>query len=237
MTPTPEMLLARLEAIGRALEVTGHGLALIGLGSVGVELARLDEFLDLDFFAIAEPGHKAALLADLGWLAAAGPIAYAFQNTADGYKLLFEDDVFCEFAIFEPAELAGIPFAPGRVVWKQPHVGEQIGQPARAARESPAPASAAWLVGEALTNLYVGLGRYLRGERLAAARSIEQHAVDRVLELAGLHRDGRPGPGRPVRARTALSSSASPAWPGSSASSCAGLQAAAPRRQPRSWAF
>lgn len=194
--PTPEMLLARLEAIGRALEATGHGLALIGLGSVGVELARLDEFSDLDFFAIAEPGHKAALLADLGWLAAAGPIAYAFQNTADGYKLLFEDDVFCEFAIFEPAELAGIPFAPGRVVWKQPHVGEQIGQPARAARER-APASAAWLVGEALTNLYVGLGRYLRGERLAAARLIQQHAVDRVLELAGMIETAGPAPADP----------------------------------------
>ena len=120
--PSPEQLLARLEAIGRALEVTGHGLALIGLGSVGVELDRLDAFSDLDFFAIVEPGHKGALMADLSWLAAAGPMAYAFQNTADGYKLLFDDDIFCEFAIFEPAELAGIPFAPGRVVWRQPHV-------------------------------------------------------------------------------------------------------------------
>ena len=118
--PTPEMLLARLEAIGRALEATGHGLALIGLGSVGVELARLDEFSDLDFFAIAEPGHKAALLADLGWLAAAGPIAYAFQNTADGYKLLFEDDVFCEFAIFELVlNLALLGYLFGPALWRR----------------------------------------------------------------------------------------------------------------------
>lgn len=194
--PAPKLLLARLEAIGRALEATGHGLALIGLGSVGTELARLDEFSDLDFFAIVEPGHKAALLADLGWLAAAGPVAYAFQNTADGYKLLFEDDVFCEFAIFEPDELASIPFAPGRVIWRQPHVDERIGQPANAPRER-APASAAWLVGEALTNLYVGLGRYRRGERLAAARLIQQHAVDRVLELASLIEAPDPAPADP----------------------------------------
>ena len=194
--PSPEQLLARLEAIGRALEVTGHGLALIGLGSVGVELDRLDAFSDLDFFAIVEPGHKGALMADLSWLAAAGPMAYAFQNTADGYKLLFDDDIFCEFAIFEPAELAGIPFAPGRVVWRQPHVDEQIAQPVHVAGPR-APASAEWLVGEALTNLYVGLGRYRRGERLAASRLIQQHAVDRVLELAGMIETPGPAPADP----------------------------------------
>jgi lincosamide nucleotidyltransferase len=38
-------------------------------------------------------------------------------------------------------------------------------------------------VGEALTCLYVGLGRELRGERLTAHRYIQNHAVDRVLEL------------------------------------------------------
>ena len=40
----------------------------------------------------------------LDWLAAAA--AYAFQNTADGYKVLYEDGIFCEYAVFEPRELA-----------------------------------------------------------------------------------------------------------------------------------
>jgi hypothetical protein len=40
------------------------------------------------------------------------------------------------------------------------------------------------LLGEALTNLYVGLGRYHRGERLTAMRFIQVYAVDRILELA-----------------------------------------------------
>jgi len=39
-------------------------------------------------------------------------------------------------------------------------------------------------LGEALTNLYVGLGRYARGEKLSAARFIQQYAVDHILELA-----------------------------------------------------
>ena len=44
-------LLKRLDDIGQSLERSGHALALIGLGSVGVELDRLDSYSDLDFFA------------------------------------------------------------------------------------------------------------------------------------------------------------------------------------------
>jgi hypothetical protein len=50
-----QTLLARLDAIARSLEASGHAEALIGLGSVGLELDRLDEYSDLDFFAIVNP--------------------------------------------------------------------------------------------------------------------------------------------------------------------------------------
>jgi hypothetical protein len=45
---------------------------------------------------------------------------------------------------------------------------------------------AAFQVDEALTNLYVGLGRDARGERLSAARLIQVHAVDRLLDFLEL---------------------------------------------------
>jgi hypothetical protein len=41
------------------------------------------------------------------------------QNTADGHKALMDDDVYCEFAVFEPQEVDRIPFAPGRWVWRR----------------------------------------------------------------------------------------------------------------------
>jgi hypothetical protein len=43
-----------------------------------------------------------------------------------------------------------------------------------------------WIVGEALSCLYVGLQRWHRGERLAAARMVQGHAVDRLIELDAL---------------------------------------------------
>ena len=110
-------------------------------------------------------------------------MTYAFMNTVDGYKLLYADGVFCEFAVFEEAELAHIPFAPGRVVWKADGVDEAIAVPIYRSGERERP-STSYLLGEALTNLYVGLLREQRGERLSALRFIQGHAVDRIVELA-----------------------------------------------------
>lgn len=177
-----QLLLRRLDDIGAALERSGHALALIGLGSVGVELDRLDRYSDLDFFVIVEPGYKRRYLDSLEWLSDVHPIAYRFLNTEDGYKLLFADGVFCEFAVFEPEELGQIPFAPGRTVWKRAEVPEGISQPVPAPA-SPSRRSQEWLLGEALTNLYVGLLRDKRGERLSATRFIQGYTVDRLVEL------------------------------------------------------
>lgn len=177
-----EVLLRRLDEIGQSLAQSEGALALLGLGSVGQELGRLDAYSDLDFFVIVQDGYKARFIAELEWLGRIQPVAYAFQNTVDGHKLLFADGIFCEFAVFEPDELAQIPFANGRIVWQ---AAEFDGDwPERHTPEPSPPRSTEWLLGEALTNLYVGLGRFRRGEKLSAARFIQGHAVDRVVELA-----------------------------------------------------
>ncbi len=54
----PERLLERLQALGNTIADSGQGLALIGLGSVGIEVQRLDAWSDLDFFVIARPGSR-----------------------------------------------------------------------------------------------------------------------------------------------------------------------------------
>jgi hypothetical protein len=144
-------------------------------------LARLDEYSDLDFFVIVRTGYKAQFIADLDWLSRIQPVAYAFKNTDDGYKLLFADGIFCEFAVFELDELANIPFAAGRIIWQAADFdAASLDKPTVDKQERPVE----WLVGEALTNLYVGLGRYRRGEKLSAARFIQWYAMDRVVGLA-----------------------------------------------------
>lgn len=174
-----QLLLDRLDAIGVALAGTGDALALLGLGSVGLETDRIDAYSDLDFFAVVKPGRKQRFLDSLDWLAA--PIAYAYQNTSDGCKVLYEDGIFAEFAVFEPRELQAIPFAPGRIVWKADTFDEQLAQPGV---RTPFRFSVEWLLGEALTNVYVGMTRFRRGEKLAALRLIQVSAVDQLVRLA-----------------------------------------------------
>lgn len=187
-----DALLRRLDDIGRSLAQRPTALALIGLGSVGRDLDRLDDYSDLDFFVIVESDHKPDYLADLSWLAAAHPLAFAFRNSDAGHKFLYADGIYGEMAVFGPEELATAAYAPGRMVWRRDGVDEAWAAPpnwppARTMRPAD------WLVNEALTNLYVGLGRYHRGEKLSALRFIQGYALDRIVELAGFLESPQPG--------------------------------------------
>jgi hypothetical protein len=177
---TPGVLQERLASVARELSAYTDALALLALGSVGNEIDRLDNWSDLDFFVIVRDGTKRAFIENLDWLAAAQPLAWHFQNTVDGHKALMTDGVFCEFAVFEVRELERIPYAPGRFVWRRNDFDESLAIPRLTL---PVQREASWLVGEALSNLVVGLQRHARGERLAAMRMVQVYALDRVLEL------------------------------------------------------
>lgn len=194
MTDRKTLLLQRLDEIAGALAATGDGLALLGLGSVGAELDRLDEYSDLDYFAIVKQGCKGRFLTNTDWISRPRPVVYWFANTVDGFKYLYDDGIFCEMAVFEARELASIPFAAGRIVWRDPAFDPALLAPPPTKHDQR---PVEWLLGEALTNLYVGLGRYHRGEKLSAQRFIQGYAVDRVLELAPHLAQAEPVPADP----------------------------------------
>ena len=83
--------------------------------------------------------------------------------------------------MFEPHELAHIPFAEGRIVWQEADFDTQCCvPPAKGAAETN---SQEWIIGEALTNLYVGMSRYNRGEKLSGSRFVQSYALDRLIDL------------------------------------------------------
>lgn len=185
---TPEALENRLSAIGSALEKSGRAYALLGLGSVGKEVSRLDQWSDLDFFAVVHEGSKSHFLENLDWLAAPCPLGYVFKNTPDGFKLLYQDGIFAEMAVFEPQELASIPFAEGRVIWSAPGFDRGRLIPQNLSGRQWTPPSVDHALGELLTCLYVGMCRYRRGEKLSAWRFIQGYCLDRFLEIVTLTR-------------------------------------------------
>jgi hypothetical protein len=182
---TPGDLLQRLDAIGAELARRGDAIALLGQGSVGTDLHRLDEHSDLDFFVIVDDGAKQRYLDSIDWLEAPCPVVYSFRNSVDGRKALYADWIFCEYAVFTYDELVRGTYPEPRIVWQRADApaGLDVG------RLHPPPAAyrtADYQANEALTNLFIGLHREIRGEQLAAFRLIQVHAVDRLIMLLGL---------------------------------------------------
>ncbi len=185
MSGVPQRLLERLDDLAAVFRERGDVVALLGLGSVGEDLERLDEHSDLDFFVVTDDGAKERYLADIDWLEAVGPVAYSFRNSVDGRKVLWADGLYAEYAIFTLDQLRAGPFVGARIVWSRPDAPDGLEHAGRPLGDSPYD-TPAYQVGEALTNLYVGLHRDLRGERLAATRLIQTHAVDRLLTFLDL---------------------------------------------------
>lgn len=144
----------------------------------------MDAYSDLDFFAIVQPDAKEAFIRDLMWLERVHPIAFSFQNTRDGDKVLFADGIYAEYAVLTPDELPRLPIHRGRVVWQADGFNVDLVAMRYEPPAPPEPHSVEWLIGEIITNLYVGLTRFHRGERLSAMRLIQVHAVDRLVELS-----------------------------------------------------
>jgi hypothetical protein len=149
---------------------------------VGADLHRLDDHSDLDFFAIVEDDAKQRYLDSIDWLEEPCPVSFSFRNTVDGRKALYADGIFAEYAVFTLEELRRAAFTAGRVVWQRHDTPAGLELPARPPGSSPSP-SVDWGVNEALTNLYVGLQRDARGERLSAMRLIQVLAVERLIGL------------------------------------------------------
>jgi hypothetical protein len=179
--------LTRLDSLASALATDAGVLAVLGLGSAGTEHDRFDEHSDIDFWLVVnDRSAKERYLAEVDWLAGfGGRVSYSFVNDPNGRKALFVDGLFVEYAIFTPDELRLLPFTGARVVWQRPGTALDLD-------DHPGPGRATAIdtvdfhVNEALTNLFVGLHRELRGERLTAFRFIQVYAVDRVLALLRL---------------------------------------------------
>jgi hypothetical protein len=176
-----DKLLKRLDDIVSYLANCEDTLGLLGLGSVGIEINRLDQYSDLDFFLIVKKGSKSKYLDSLFWLSDVYPLVYSFRNTVDGYKILFEDGIYGEFAVFEEEETENISYSEGRWIFKKTDCTMSNVQ--KMPFNSLQSSRTDYAINELLTNMLVGLQRYRRGEKLAAQRMIEVHALEKLLSV------------------------------------------------------
>ena len=162
------------------LRERGDAIALLGLGSVGTDLGRLDEHSDMDFFAIVEDGAKPRYLEDIDWLEALHPVAYSFENSVDGRKVLWTDGLFAEYAVFTLDELRAGSYDGARIVWERDDAPSGLENAGRPLSLSPY-STPHYQLNEIVTKLCVGLHRELRGERHPTLRLHHSSAINRML--------------------------------------------------------
>jgi hypothetical protein len=177
--------LARLDVLAASLSRRADVVAVLALGSAGTERDRFDDHSDLDVFVVVDEGAVARYVDDLSWLQPLGEVATSFRNERNGRKVLLRDGLFVEYAVLTRTGLAGLAFTGARTLWQRPDLERDLAS-VGAALPTPHDDTVAFHVGEAMTNLLVGLHRELRGERLTASRFIQVYAVDRLVALLRL---------------------------------------------------
>lgn len=170
---------ARMYDLVESIKKDPNILCLLGLGSMS-ETNRLDNFSDMDFFLIVKEGTKETYLSDLSWLAVK-TIVFSFKNSDDGHKVMFEDGVFAEFAIFTELEIQQARFSKGLVYYKKDGFNEDLIRPRFEPKKRII--NVDYHVNEALSNILIGLKRAKRGELSSATTFIQSYAYELVLGL------------------------------------------------------
>jgi hypothetical protein len=177
------------EALRERLAGEPDVLGLVALGSMSGDPPLPDDGSDHDFFVVTRPGAQERFRSRLDWLPNPDHVVLSFRETAHGVKALYRSAHLLEFAVFDPDELQVARVNRYRVLLDRADVTARMW----AVREESARASAAdrpddgWLMGQLLTSLVVGAGRFRRGERLSAHQMVKVAALGHLVRLLARH--------------------------------------------------
>lgn len=160
-------------------------LAVVAAGSMAQQDYQPDRWSDHDFFVITQPDAQESFRQDVSWLPDADQIVYAFRETAHGMKVFYASGHMLEFAVFDLDELEMARLNRHRVLLDRANVTEiaarlQAETAVWAETQQPDDQQA---LGQFLSNLQAGYGRFRRGEQLSAHEFIKLYAVMNLMTL------------------------------------------------------
>lgn len=159
-----------------------HVQGLVALGSMAQRHYQPDRYSDHDFFVIVEAGYQADLRQRTDWLPSPERIVLVFQETQHGMKVVYNDAHVLEYAIFDRDELSLARVNAYRVLFDRGGI-EAILAHLQQRTSSETPPTTAYLFGQLLTHLLIGVARYQRGERLSGHEFVRVYALMDTLHL------------------------------------------------------
>jgi len=186
---TPEEYQAFTASLVHSLEQDRRVLGLLAVGSMAGDRHQPDQWSDHDFLVIVESGQQEWFRTTLTWLPGHDQIVLNLRETAHGLKIVYSSGHLIEFAVFDMQELYLAKINSCRVLIDRADITGHVEQ-VRAATEvwsREQRRSDEYLVGQFLTQLLVGAGRYARGERLSAHFFVKQRALEYLVRLIVNH--------------------------------------------------
>jgi hypothetical protein len=162
-------------------------LGLVAAGSMAAQDYRPDEWSDHDFFVITRPGVQDRYRKAYDWLPHNDEIAWAFQETEHGVKVIYRDGHLLEFAVFDEEELKVARINRYRVLLDRSQINVQMAEIAEKTSADSASETDVFHIGQILTNILVGMGRYWRGEKLSAHKFVKINAIHHLTALLNKH--------------------------------------------------
>lgn len=172
-------------ALVRTLSADPRVLGLIAAGSMAATDHAPDEYSDHDFWIVTTPGAQEYFRTTFNWLPGHEEIILVFRETAHGLKVLYRFGHLVEYAVFAPDELAVTRLNSYRVLVDRAGIAAPAGEivARTAAEHAGRQADPAYHFGQFLTNLWVGIGRHRRGERLSGSRFVRCESLNHLLML------------------------------------------------------
>ncbi len=160
-------------------------LALIALGSMAQQDYQPDEWSDHDFFVITIQGVQEDIRQDLSWLPRTHDIVFKFRETEHGIKVLYRGGHLLEFAVFNEDELQMARLNRYRVLLDKAGIAPRLAELELATQDFVARSHTASekRLGDFLMNIFVGVGRHARGEKLSGRHFVKTHALTHLLHL------------------------------------------------------
>ncbi|NOK58659.1 MAG: hypothetical protein GFH27_549301n311 [Chloroflexi bacterium AL-W] len=162
-------------------------LGLVAVGSMAAQDYQPDAWSDHDFYVITQAGAQEHYRIQYTWLPDHHNIAWTFQETAHGVKVIYQSGHLLEYAVFDEHELQLARSNRYRVLLDRSTIDQQMAQIATLTNSQSATQITDFDIGQFLTNILTGVGRYARGEVLSAHHFAKGSAVEHLVRLIQRH--------------------------------------------------
>lgn len=159
-------------------------LSLLALGSMAEKDHDPDLWSDHDFSIIVKEGGQNKYINNLFWLPDGYEPIFTYKEAENSRKIIFKNMHLVEYAVFALEDLKNLKINSYRLLIDKKGIINYVEEIRNeTCRKSNILKDNNILIGNLLTDIFIGFGRYKRGEKISAHYFIKEKALRQLLLL------------------------------------------------------